>query len=415
MLRHGVHRKTCKITYGSGSISGYFSEDNVFIEATRESALAFLLAKFDGILGLGFQEISVGNFPLNWSTMADQNLMDEKIFSFWLNRDADDEDRGELVFGGVDPQHFKGNHSYVPISRKGYWQFDMGDIRIGGYSSGYCAGGCAAIADSGTSLLAGPTAIVTEINHAIGAQGVISAECKEVVKEYGDIIIVLLIAQTRPDKICSQIGLCLFDGSQYVGTAIESVVGKAEKEQSSANSDIFCTACEMAVVWMQNQLRLNETKELLLKYANQLCEKLPSPMAMGEITVDCDKIAEMPEISYTIGSKTFALTLEQIKIKYVLKVEELEVTQCLSGFMAETGRLRLLDTDVFCSTDMMSLIINNKKTSIIHNIYKSSIINRTRETNDQRRIGDVDEVRGDSGATGVVTIGKVGAGVDEGS
>lgn len=56
------------------------------------------------------------------STMADQNLIDEKIFSFWLNRNADDEDGGELVFGGVDPQHFKGNHSYVPISRKGYWQ-----------------------------------------------------------------------------------------------------------------------------------------------------------------------------------------------------------------------------------------------------------------------------------------------------
>ncbi|KAM0947544.1 putative phytepsin [Dioscorea sansibarensis] len=331
--------KTCKITYGSGSISGYFSKDNVlvgdlvvkdqvFIEATYETALTFLLAKFDGILGLGFQEISVGNVPPIWSTMADQNLIDEKIFSFWLNRNANDEDGGELVFGGVDPLHFKGNHSYVPISRKGYWQFDMGDILIGGYSTGYCAGGCAAIADSGTSLLAGPTTIVTEVNHAIGAEGVISAECKEVVKEYGDIIIEMLIAQTRPDKICSQIGLCLFDGSQYVGTGIESVVWKPEKEQSSANSDVLCTACEMAVVWMQNQLRLNTTKELILNYANQLCEKLPSPM--GESTVDCDKIAEMPDISLTIGSKTFTLTPEQ----YVLKVEELGVTQCLSGFMA---------------------------------------------------------------------------------
>jgi hypothetical protein len=37
-----------------------------FIEATRESSLTFVLSKFDGILGLGFQEISVGNTVPVW-------------------------------------------------------------------------------------------------------------------------------------------------------------------------------------------------------------------------------------------------------------------------------------------------------------------------------------------------------------
>lgn len=37
-----------------------------FIEATREGSLTFVLAKFDGILGLGFQEISVGNAVPLW-------------------------------------------------------------------------------------------------------------------------------------------------------------------------------------------------------------------------------------------------------------------------------------------------------------------------------------------------------------
>ena len=57
--------------------------------------------------------------------MVDQGLLVEKVFSFWLNRNSLDSDGGEIVFGGVDPNHFKGNHTYVPVSRKGYWQVNI--------------------------------------------------------------------------------------------------------------------------------------------------------------------------------------------------------------------------------------------------------------------------------------------------
>ncbi|KAH1190316.1 Aspartic proteinase [Glycine max] len=178
---------SCKIRYGSGSISGFFSKDHVkvgdvvvknqdFIEATREGSLSFVLAKFDGLLGLGFQEISVENAVPVWYNMVKQNL----VFSFWLNGDPKVKNGGELVFGGVDPKHFKGEHIYVPVTKKGYWQIEMGDFFIGGLSTGVCEGGCAAIVDSGTSLLAGPTTVVTEINHAIGAEGVLSVEYSKI-------------------------------------------------------------------------------------------------------------------------------------------------------------------------------------------------------------------------------------------
>ena len=93
--------------------------------------------------------------------MQEQNLLAEDVFSFWLNRNTEEESGGELVFGGVDPDHFKGNHTYVPVSSKGYWQFNMGDLLIDGQSTGFCAKGCAAIVDSGTSLLAGPTVCIS--------------------------------------------------------------------------------------------------------------------------------------------------------------------------------------------------------------------------------------------------------------
>lgn len=111
--------KRAEIHYGTGAISGYFSEDHVtlgdlvvenqdFIEATREPSITFVAAKFDGILGLGFQEISVGKAVPVWYNMLDQGLVKEPVFSFWLNRNADEEEGGEIVFGGVDPDHYKG-------------------------------------------------------------------------------------------------------------------------------------------------------------------------------------------------------------------------------------------------------------------------------------------------------------------
>ncbi len=55
--------------------------------------------------------------------MLDQGLVKEPVFSFWLNGDPTDQEHGgELVFGGVDPKHFKGEHIYAPVTRKGYWQ-----------------------------------------------------------------------------------------------------------------------------------------------------------------------------------------------------------------------------------------------------------------------------------------------------
>ncbi|KAL7212230.1 hypothetical protein ACSBR2_014996 [Camellia fascicularis] len=331
--------KPAEIHYGTGAISGFFSVDNVkvgdfvakdqeFIEATREPGITFLAAKFDGILGLGFREISVGDAVPVWYNMVEQGLVKEEVFSFWLNRNADEEEGGEIVFGGVDPNHYRGKHTYVPVTKKGYWQFDMGDVLIDGKPTGHCDAGCSAIADSGTSLLAGPTTVITMINHAIGATGVVSQECKSIVEQYGQTIMDLLLSESQPKKICSQIGLCSFDGTHGVSMGIESVVDEKNGGRSAGLHDGMCSACEMTVVWIQNQLRQNQTQHQILNYVNELCDQLPSPM--GESAVDCENLSSMPSVSFTIGGKVFDLSPDE----YILKVGESAAAQCISGFIA---------------------------------------------------------------------------------
>lgn len=56
-------------------------------------------------------------------------------------------------------------------------------------------------------------------------------------------------------------------------TDIQSVLEK-QKDKTSVNQDVLCTFCEMAVIWIENQLRQNQTKEHILAYANEVASLL---------------------------------------------------------------------------------------------------------------------------------------------
>jgi len=167
-----------EIRYGSGSMSGFLSSDTTcvagicavdqtFAESTHEPGLSFVAGKFDGILGMGWPQIAVLDVLPPFNTMIEQGLVEQPVFSFWLNRDPNADLGGELILGGSDPTFYEGEMTYIPVEREGYWQIAMEGIMMNGETVG-CDGGCHAIVDTGSSLLVGPPAQTTAINKAIG-------------------------------------------------------------------------------------------------------------------------------------------------------------------------------------------------------------------------------------------------------
>jgi len=172
------------IEYGTGSLSGYLSTDTVgvadmlvkgqgFAEAIEEPGITFVTAAFDGILGLAFQSISVDGVVPVWYNMIDQGLVETQVFSFWLAHDYENEKPGGLItWGGVDSERYTGEFYWVPLIAKTYWEFSMSDFQVDGVSQNWCNDdprGCKTIADTGTSLITGPTDYMNALNKALGA------------------------------------------------------------------------------------------------------------------------------------------------------------------------------------------------------------------------------------------------------
>lgn len=122
-------------------------KNQVFAEATSEPGLAFAFGKFDGILGLGYDSISVNHITPPFYNMIDQGLLDKPVFAFYL---GSTDQESEAIFGGIDEDHFSGKLIKLPVRRKAYWEVDFEAITFGEATAQLENTG--AIVDTGTSL-----------------------------------------------------------------------------------------------------------------------------------------------------------------------------------------------------------------------------------------------------------------------
>ncbi len=170
------------IQYGSGSLTGFLSTDDVtiggitvnqqtFAEATGFPSINMELGAFDGICGMAFQSISVDGVVPPFVNMVLDGSVDTPVFGVFLSSSPNQV--GEMLVGGIDDSKFTGQLNYQPLISETYWQIALSGMTLGGVSVSSVKKG---VVDTGTSIFAGPSADVAAIAAKVGATPINSEE-----------------------------------------------------------------------------------------------------------------------------------------------------------------------------------------------------------------------------------------------
>jgi saccharopepsin len=151
-----------EIQYGSGGVKGFQSKDVVtmgdahatmsFGEIKNTSGAMFLVSQLEGILGLAYDTISVNKLPV---FIQSSDLTDHS-FSFYLH---DNPTESYMEIPGIDET--EGAFTKIEthkVKQQGYWALNLTGLKQG--DTAIPVDGIMGVIDSGTSLIAGPKAIV---------------------------------------------------------------------------------------------------------------------------------------------------------------------------------------------------------------------------------------------------------------
>jgi hypothetical protein len=134
-----------------------------FIATTQETEMPFIQCTFDGIMGLGFEDLSMGP---GFNMVDDLNgVMTQNKFSVYLTDDGG----SEINFGGYKSSQAATDLFWVPVNKMSYWQIAIDDVTFDNKKTGLCSG-CQVAVDTGTSLLAGPSSVVEGLGQKLNVK-----------------------------------------------------------------------------------------------------------------------------------------------------------------------------------------------------------------------------------------------------
>jgi len=163
-------KKEATIKFGTGKIHGQFYQDELclakgsacmksnFIGTDYESEMPFDQCSFDGIMGLGFKDLSMGEGFNMVDDIVSQRSLPSNKFSVFLS----DEGTSEISFGGYKRSQAASEVLWAPVTRQSYWQIGIDDVTFNNAKTGLCSS-CQVAVDTGTSLLAGPSDVVEQL------------------------------------------------------------------------------------------------------------------------------------------------------------------------------------------------------------------------------------------------------------
>ncbi|KAF9355279.1 Type I transmembrane sorting receptor [Mortierella sp. AD094] len=129
----------------------------------------------DGLFGLGFSSIeSVKGVKTFMDNAIAANVLAKPVVSAFLPSVRRNGGRdGYYLFGGIDESRYTGSLTYVPVTKQGYWQVHISDVKVAGASVGVSSEG---IIDTGTTLIIIGSAIVAQLHKSINGATYSSVE-----------------------------------------------------------------------------------------------------------------------------------------------------------------------------------------------------------------------------------------------
>lgn len=233
------------VKYGTGTVQGKYARDTftlgdditvehqtlAFVERTQDMGDVYGESDFDGILGLGFQNLGTSDAPTVMTNLAEEG---KGMFAFYLGDEAD----GELAVGGYDEDRMEGAINWVALSRASYWLIELDAVHFGDTAIATTSSG--GIMDTGTSLIYAPRRQLNSILATMGG-GQLDADL-------GLYVVSCDAAEDAPDLTFTIGGegyvVPKFDLVLYDDSTDTCYFGVAEMEYGGAGAEFAATASD---------------------------------------------------------------------------------------------------------------------------------------------------------------------------